>query len=145
MDLLGIRFDSQRPVNRRVAPATDGYHPILEGLRLADKIMKRFTFEVWRLGQVQFTRTEGSVANSDNNCTAKMAGLWGLNFIVGFAILIFMLNQLTGFLASTDGGVEVVQLLNQRLGEVAPLDLVVGRNIVDGLRLRKPNLLLRSR
>ena len=95
--------------------------------------MKRFTFEVWRLGQVQFTRTEGPVAHGDNNRTAKMTGLRGLNFIVGLAVLIFMLNQLTGFLASTDGGVEVVQLLNQRLGEVAPLDLVVGRNIVDGL------------
>ena len=62
-----------------------------------------------------------------------MAGLRGLNFIVGLAVLIFMLDQLTGFLTSTDGGVEVVQLLNQGLGEVATLDLVVGRDIVDGL------------
>ena len=44
-----------------------------------------------------------------------------------------MLNQLTGFLTSTDGGVEVIQLLNQGLGEVTSLDLVVGRDIVDGL------------
>ena len=95
--------------------------------------MKRFSFKVWRLGQVQFTRTEGPVAYGDNNRAAKMTGLRGLNFIVGLAVLVFMLNQLTGFLASTDGGVEVVQLLNQRLGEVAPLDLVVGRDIVDGL------------
>ena len=62
-----------------------------------------------------------------------MTGLRGLDFIVGLAVLIFMLDQLTGFLTSTDGGVEVVQLLNQGLGEVATLDLVVGRDIVDGL------------
>ena len=54
--------------------------------------MKRFSFEDWRLCQVQFAWPEGSVTYGDNDRAAKVAGLRGLNFIVGLAVLIFMLD-----------------------------------------------------